>query len=73
MQDEFNFKKQYQDDTTLYKIDKDKYPYKAGHRGIRTSIVSAEDINKKLLEFVLCNAFFKISSINTINNKRINI
>ena len=48
MQDEFNFKKHYQDDTTLFKKDKDKYPYKAGHRGIRTSIISAEDTNKRL-------------------------
>jgi len=33
MQDEFNF---------------DKYPHKAGHRGVRTSISAAEDINKHL-------------------------
>ena len=32
----------------MFKKDKDKYPYKAGHRGIRTSIISAEDIDKRL-------------------------
>ena len=34
MQNEFNFK--------------DQYPYKAGHRGVRTSISAANDTNKKL-------------------------
>ena len=29
-------------------FDFDKYPNKAGHRGVRTSIASAEDINKQL-------------------------
>ena len=29
-------------------FDFDKYPYKAGHRKVRTSIQSANDINKKL-------------------------
>ena len=29
-------------------FDFDKYPYKAGHRGVKTSIISAEDINKQL-------------------------
>ena len=29
-------------------FDFDKYPYKAGHRGVRTSIISANDTNKRL-------------------------
>ena len=29
-------------------FDFDKYPHKAGHRGVRTSIASAQDINKQL-------------------------
>ena len=27
---------------------KDKYPYKAGHRKVRTSVKAADDINKQL-------------------------
>jgi hypothetical protein len=30
------------------KFDFDKYPHKAGHRGVRTSIKSADDINPQL-------------------------
>lgn len=48
MQDEFDFKTHYQEDITSPFKNKDKYPYKAGHRGIRTSIISAEDTNKRL-------------------------
>jgi len=29
-------------------FDFNKYPYKAGHRGVRTSIISANDTNKRL-------------------------
>ena len=48
MQNEFDFKTHYQDDNITRSKDKDKYPYKAGHRGIRTSIVSAEDTDKRI-------------------------
>jgi hypothetical protein len=48
MQNEFDFKTHYQDTTITQSKDKDKYPYKAGHRGIRTSIVSAEDTDKRI-------------------------
>ncbi len=48
MQNEFDFKTHYQDDNISKTKNKDKYPYKAGHRGVRTSIISANDTNKKL-------------------------
>jgi len=48
MQNEFDFKTHYQDDNISKSKNKDKYPYKAGHRGVRTSIISANDTNKKL-------------------------
>tara|TARA_R110001592_G_scaffold85761_2_gene253310 strand:- start:2518 stop:2925 length:408 start_codon:yes stop_codon:yes gene_type:complete len=48
MQNEFDFKTHYQHDNITRSKDKDKYPYKAGHRGIRTSIVSAEDTDKRI-------------------------
>jgi len=48
MQNEFDFKTHYEDNTISKSRDKDKYPYKAGHRGIRTSIVSAEDTDKRI-------------------------
>ena len=48
MQNEFDFKTHYQDNSISKSKDKDKYPYKAGHRGVRTSIVSAEDIDKRI-------------------------
>ena len=48
MQNEFDFKTHYQDDNITRSKDKDKYPYKAGHRDIRTSIVSAEDTDKRI-------------------------
>ena len=46
MQKEFDFDKHI-DTVSEYK-DKSKYPYKAGHRGHRNSIVSANETNKKL-------------------------
>ena len=33
---------------------KDKYPYKAGHRNVDTSIKSAEKINKHLKRIIQC-------------------
>ena len=48
MQKEFDFDKHI-DTVSEYK-DKSKYPYKAGHRGLRNSIVSANETNKKLRE-----------------------
>jgi len=48
MQNEFDFKTHYEDNNMSRSKDKDKYPYKAGHRGVRTSIVSAEDIDKRI-------------------------
>ena len=48
MQNEFDFKTHYEDNSISKSRDKDKYPYKAGHRGIRTSIVSAEDTDKRI-------------------------
>jgi len=48
MQNEFDFKTHYEDNSIRKSRDKDKYPYKAGHRGIRTSIVSAEDTDKRI-------------------------
>ena len=48
MQNEFDFKTHYQDDNISKTKNKDKYPYKAGHRGVRTSIISANDTNKRL-------------------------
>ena len=48
MQNEFDFKTHYQDNSISKSKDKDKYPYKAGHRGVRSSIVSAEDIDKRI-------------------------
>ena len=43
MQGEFDF-----DDIGKALFDMDKYPHKAGHRGVRTSKQSADDINPKL-------------------------
>ena len=48
MQNEFDFKTHYEDNSISKSKDKGKYPYKAGHRGVRTSIVSAEDIDKRI-------------------------
>ena len=48
MQNEFDFKTHYEDNNMSRSKDKDKYPYKAGHRSVRTSIVSAEDIDKRI-------------------------
>ena len=48
MQNEFDFKTHYEDNSISKSKDKGKYPYKAGHRGVRTSIISANDTNKKL-------------------------
>ena len=49
MQNEFDFNSNHEDNnTTNIRKNKDIYPYKAGHRGIRTSIISAEDTNKRL-------------------------
>jgi len=48
MQNEFDFKTHYQDNSISKSKDKDKYPYKAGHRGVRTSIIAAEETDKRL-------------------------
>ena len=48
MQDEFNFKTHWTQPNTKENMSTDKYPYKAGHRGHRNSIVSANDTNKRL-------------------------
>ena len=46
MQNEFDFDKHI--DTVSEHKDKTKYPHKAGHRGHRNSIISANETNKKL-------------------------
>jgi hypothetical protein len=46
MQNEFDFDKHIK--TVSEYQDKSKYPYKAGHRGHRNSITSANDTNKRL-------------------------
>ena len=46
MQNEFDFDKHIET-VSQYK-DKSKYPHKAGHRGHRNSIISANETNKKL-------------------------
>lgn len=48
MQNEFDFKTHYEDNSISKSKDKDKYPYKAGHRGVRTSIIAAEETDKRL-------------------------
>jgi hypothetical protein len=48
MQNEFDFKTHYQDNSISKSKDKDKYPYKAGHRNVDTSVKSADFINKNL-------------------------
>jgi len=49
MQGKFDFNTYHENhNTNNSRKNKDKYPYKAGHRGIRTSIISAEDTNKRL-------------------------
>jgi len=48
MQNEFDFKTHYEDNTISKSRDKDKYPYKAGHRNVDTSVKSADFINKNL-------------------------
>tara|TARA_R110002074_G_scaffold387046_1_gene569000 strand:- start:1362 stop:1769 length:408 start_codon:yes stop_codon:yes gene_type:complete len=48
MQNEFDFKTHYEDNNISRSKDKDKYPYKAGHRGVRTSIISAKETDKRL-------------------------
>ena len=48
MQNEFDFKTHYEDNTINKSRDKDKYPYKAGHRNVDTSVKSADFINKNL-------------------------
>ena len=48
MQDEFDFKTHYKETSTNDARSKDQYPYKAGHREVRTSISAANDTNKKL-------------------------
>ena len=48
MQNEFDFKTHYEDHSTSKSKDKDKYPYKAGHRNVDTSVKSADFINKNL-------------------------
>tara|TARA_R110000787_G_scaffold274668_1_gene382737 strand:+ start:127 stop:537 length:411 start_codon:yes stop_codon:yes gene_type:complete len=48
MQDEFNFKTHWTQLNIKEDMSKDKYPYKAGHRGHRNSIVSANHTNKIL-------------------------
>ena len=46
MQNEFDFDKHIEVISELK--NKSKYPYKAGHRGVKTSIIAAEDTNKKI-------------------------
>jgi len=46
MQSEFDFDKHEEIISELK--NKSKYPYKAGHRGVRTSIIAANDTNQKL-------------------------
>ena len=48
MQDEFNFKTHWTQPNIKEDMSKDKYPHKAGHRGHRNSIVSANHTNKIL-------------------------
>ena len=48
MQNEFDFKTHYEDNSISKSRDKDKYPYKAGHRNVDTSVKSADFINKNL-------------------------
>jgi hypothetical protein len=48
MQNEFDFKTHYEDNSMNHNKNKDKYPYKAGHRNVDTSIKSADFINKNL-------------------------
>ena len=48
MQNEFDFKTHYEDNNMNHNKNKDKYPYKAGHRNVDTSIKSADFINKNL-------------------------
>ena len=48
MQNEFDFKTHYEDNSISKSKNKDKYPYKAGHRNVDTSVKSADFINKNL-------------------------
>lgn len=48
MQDEFDFKTNHNENKTYFVKNKEQYPYKAGHRGVRTSISAANETNKKI-------------------------
>lgn len=48
MQDEFDFKTNHNENKTYFVKNKEQYPYKAGHRKVRTSISAANETNKKI-------------------------